>query len=149
MKTNELRKIVEENGYTFQKTDQFIFISYYGLEKMKLDLQDHSITVDKNTILVTQSIKKIMVALIEYSLTPLIEREDEKKYRIESLNIVYKSNDNLYLIREYTNGVFLLTVNYHDATKFQALFTQKEIDNFPAEIKGAIECGFLRKVEVE
>ena len=32
---------------------------------------------------------------------------------------------------------------------YQKIFTQSEIDNFPAEIKGAIACGFLRKVRVE
>lgn len=147
MKTSELRKIVEENGYTFQKTDQFIFISYYGLEKMKLDLQDHSITVDKNTILVTQSIKKIMVALIEYSLTPLIEREDEKKYRIIVDNTFFQEIEYLTLISNRKKYYFSAFKNNEEL--YQRIFTQQEIDNLPSELKGAIECGFLRKVEVE
>lgn len=147
MKTSELKQIVEEHGYTFQKTDQFIFISFYGLGKMQLDLQDHSITVDKNTILVTQSIKKIMVALIEYSLTPLNEREDEKKYRIVFDKTISTMNDCLTL-RVTENTYYFSTFDYNDEF-FQRIFTESEIDNFPAEIKGAIECGFLRKVEVE
>lgn len=147
MKTSELKRIVEENGYTFQKTDQFIFISYYGLEKMKLDLQNHSITVDKNTILVTQSIKKIMVALIEYSLTPLKEREDEKKYRIVIDSTISKDTDYLTLI--VNKNAYYFSVFSGNEELYQRIFTQQEIENFPAEIKGAIECGFLRKVEVE
>ena len=147
MKTSELKQIVEEHGYTFQKTDQFIFISFYGLGKMQLDLQNHSITVDKNTILVTPCIKKIMVALIEYSLTPRSEREDEKKYRIIMDSTISKDTDCLTLI--VNKNTYYFSAFKNNAEGFQRIFTQQEIDNFPEEIKGAIECGFLRKVEVE
>ena len=142
MKTSELRKVVEEHGYEFEKTEKFIYIYYIGVKAMTLDLRDKSITVDKNTILVTQSIKTIMVALIEYSLTPLNEREDEKKYYI------HQPINNQYLNYDIKNKFYFMfePTNTHD---FKTIFTQQEIDNFPAEIKGAIECGFLRKVEVE
>ena len=138
MKTSELRKIVEEHGYTFQKAEDFICISYFGLEKMKLDLQNHSITLCVNTYLNTQSIKKIMDALIEYSLTPLNEREDEKAYYIKI------SDDILKFVN--TNKIY---VGFNYFALATSTVTQKQIDNFPAEIKGAIECGFLKKIEVE
>ena len=60
------------------KTDEYgeinvgvIYISYFGHKRMTLDLQEQSITLDMFLRLGTPKIKKIMVALIEYSLTPL------------------------------------------------------------------------------
>ena len=146
MKTSELRKVVEENRYKFEKTEDFIHIYYTSLKAMTLDLRDQSITVDANVKLCSQSIKKIMVALIEYSLTPISERED-KKYRIVMDSIVSKTFDYLTLIiNENTYYFSAFRINEEE---YQRIFTQQEIDDFPAEIKGAIECGFLRKVEVE
>ena len=147
MKTSELKRIVEENGYVFKKAEKFIYISYLKRERMILDLQDQSITLSDNVKIGTPSIKKIMVALIEYSLTPLNEREDEKKYRIMMGNTISTMNDSLTL-RVTKNTYYFSMFDYNDEF-FQKIFTESEIDNFPAEIKGAIECGFLRKVEVD
>ena len=142
MKTSELKRIVEENGYDFEKTNKFIYISGILLEVVKLDLQDQSITLRSGFKLDTQSTKKIMVALIEYSLTLLNEREDEKKYYI------HQPVSNKFLNFVTLNKMYIIS-DSKNVEGFQIQFTQQEIDNFPAELKGAIECGFLRKVEVE
>ena len=147
MKTSELRKIVGENLYKFEKIGDFIYIHYLGLKAMILDLRNNSITVDNGVRLTTPCIKKIMVALIEYSLTPLNEREDEKKYRIMIDNAISAMNECLTL--RVTKNTYYFSIFDNNDELFQRIFTQQEIDNFPAEIKGAIECGFLRKVEVE
>ena len=141
MKTSELKKIVEENEYNFQKTEDFIYISYFGHKRMTLDLREQSITLDMFLRLGTPKTKKIMVALIEYSLTPLNEREDEKKYNLKYNDTCFNFMDS-WLVQG-SDGKFWFSVF------MEGKFTQQEIDNFPAEIKGAIECGFLRKVEVE
>ena len=142
MKTSELKRIVVENGYDFEKTNKFIYISGILLEVVKLDLQDQSITLRSGFKLDTQSTKKIMVALIEYSLTLLNEREDEKKYYI------HQPVSNKFLNFVTLNKMYIIS-DSKNVEGFQIQFTQHEIDNFPAEIKGAIECGFLRKVEVD
>lgn len=147
MKTSELRKIVEENEYKLEKTEHFIYISYFGLEKMRLDLQNHSISLEKNTKLGTYCIKKIMAALIEYSLTPLSEREDEKRYRILIDDTISQFNDCLTL--KVNKNTYYFSVSNTNSEEHQRIFTEQEIQSFPAEIKGAIECGFLKKVEVE
>ena len=147
MKTSELKRIVEENEFDFKKTKKFIYISFSYLEAMKLDLQDHSITLGDGVKLVTDTIKNCMVALIEYSLTPLNEREEEKKYRIIVDNTISQLNDCLTL--RVTKNTYYFSLFNDNEELFQRIFTQQEIDNFPAEIKGAILCGFLRKVEVE
>lgn len=149
MKTSELKRIVEENGYEFQETNQFIFIRLNDFKIMGLDLHDHTVVLYEGVSLHTNQIKRIMVALIEYSLTPLNEREDEKKYYIELGNKLDRETTDKYLIIDVSDGIFFFYNNIEESLNFQSLFTQSEIDNFPAEIKGAIECGFLRKVEVE
>ena len=149
MKTSELRKVVEENEYKFQKTENRIHISYLGIERMILDLRDQSITLGDDVKLGSQRIKKIMVALIEYSLTPLNEREDEKKYKIELNEIcegVLSKEEMRTMVYSMSSRI---QSTLHQKLIFKEVFTQSEVDNFPAEIKGAIECGFLRKVEVE
>lgn len=149
MKTSELKKIVEENRYEFQKKENRIHISYFGIERMILDLRDESITVDNDVKLGTPRIKKIMVALIEYSLTPISEREDEKKYLLK-VNEFNKRIIGLdYIGQIKTTIKSTLEGNQKFIFDNKDIFTQQEIDNFPQEIRGAIECGFLRKVEVE
>ena len=150
MKTSELKRIVEENGYYFKKTDKFIYIIDFVHERtITLDLKGQSITVDNSTRLTSHTIKNCMVALIEYSLTPLNEREDEKKYqlKVNEFNKRIIGVDYVEQIKTTLRGTPEGNQKYIFDNK--DIFTQSEIDNFPQEIKGAIECGFLRKVEVE
>ena len=149
MKTSELKQIVEENLYEFKKTEDFIDIRFFNLETMTLDLQEQSITLGSSVKLGTQSIKRIMVALIEYSLTPLNEREDEKKYQLKVNEFNKRIIGVDYVEQIKTTLKHTPEGNQKYIFDNKDTFTQQEIDNFPAEIKGAIECGFLRKVEVE
>ena len=138
MRTEELKRLLYEDlGEFYSETDDVIHGVFWDVWK-------------KQQRLVVRGVIQggVLTTLVKYHNTPLNEREDEKKYRIESLNVLYKSDNNLYLIRNYSNDTFLYTANFHDTTKFQAFFTQQQIDTFPAEIKAAIKCGFLRKVEV-
>ena len=82
--------------------------------------------------------------LAEYTATPIEEREIEKRYFIYTTLMNYRNDIHMYLhkIVGYDGNLWLI-----DGPDNR--FTQSEIDNFPPEIKGAIECGFLKKVEVE
>lgn len=145
MKTSELRKIVEENKYIFENNGYCILIkgSITGLWFLKF--VEGNIFVNSEIHIRTKELKKCLVALIEYSLTPLNEREDEKKYRIRIDNAI----SNIYLSLKVNKNTYFLSVFKDNSKEYQKIFTKQEIDNFPSEIKGAIECGFLRKVEVE
>ena len=147
MKTSELRKIAGENVYEFQKTEDFIYIHYLGHKIMTLDLQNQAITLGNNVLLGTPRIKKVMVALIEYSLTPLNEREDEKKYRVLMDTNFTQSFSYLTLILK--NNTYYFSVFKNNEEEYQRIFTQSEVDNFPQKIKGAIECGFLKMFEAK
>ena len=138
MKTSELKKIVEDNGYTFIKNEFGIEVRSVRKELMLSMNTNDTIYVGEGFCFETKKIKDVMKALIEYSETPIEERKDEKKYYFKCF---LRARFTLKLLK--TDENFFLNETVH------SYFTQSEIDNFPPEIKDAIGCGFLKKVEVE
>lgn len=142
MKTKELKKIVKENGYEFEEGLISVFIKNDGELVMKMS-SDGTVSLGQNYFLFSNRIKTVMKALIEYSETPIEEREEEKKYYLKTHLRNYRDDEFLYLHKHtFSDNLWLIESSYTS-------FTQSEIDNFSPEIKGTIECGFLKKVEVE
>ena len=139
MKTNELRKWLDEENWSYQEDLNCIKIG--TLKNISVMKNSYGIEI-KSTNIMTEMSLGLFKKFIEYYETPLNEREEEKKYYI------HQPINNQYLNYDIKNKFYFMfePTNTHD---FKTIFTQQEIDNFPAEIKGAIECGFLRKVEVE
>ena len=134
MKTSELKKWLIKNDFIFDEYETSIIIN--GLLKIYKETQTLKIYEESwQEGLGLELLNKA----IEYTNTPLNEREDEKKYLVKT-SIPTMSDFVIYLNSE-ENEFILFPISQK--------FTQQEIDNFPAEIKGAIECGFLRKAEVE
>jgi hypothetical protein len=132
MKTSELIKWAEDNGFTKENLEEI---------KESFELVDNLEKLHKNNGI--QLIRKVL----DYIETPLNEREDEKKYRIIIDNNLSGASE--YLTLRTNKNTYYFSIFNINSEEYQRIFTQQEIDNFPAEIKGAIECGFLRKVEVE
>ena len=131
MKTSELKRILREDcAEVFSESEHSIYGVFWTVWK-------------KEQRLVVRGFVPlgIITTLGKYHNTPISEREDEKKYYI------HQPINNQYLNYDIKNKFYFMfePTNTHD---FKTIFTQQEIDNFPAEIKGAIECGFLRKAEV-
>ena len=137
MKTSEFRKWLEENNVEFTENMYQFQCDNDGWSVGK-DLYGFAVRENPNNI-PTLLLQKI----IEYYLTPLEEREDEKEYKIIISNKLLDVVP--ILLTKQSNGKVYFSVH---AMKTNS-FTQSEIDNLPKEIKGAIECGFLKKVEVE
>ena len=84
MKTSELKKIVEDNGFLFRKTNNFnVYIddengNLFSLQNLE------TIYVEIQRVVHTKKAKNVMRALLDYSETPLEEREEEKKYKLKS-----------------------------------------------------------------
>ena len=139
MKTSELRKWLDENCIKYHEDEKYFeSINFWSVQK------------DKKWLVFSNEISnELAEKIVEYYNTPLSEREDEKKYRIELAEIC----ENVWTKDEMRATIYTLSsmVTSSSETKviLNNIFTQQEIDNFPKEIKGAIECGFLRKVEVE
>ena len=144
MKTSELKKWLDEKGWIYEEDELSIIIhGVLVISKNHKEIEFYyRIWSEENGL-------DLLNKVLEYTNTPISEREDEKKYRIELAEICEG-----VLSREgMSTKIYSMSsiIKSTESTKiiFKEIFTQQEIDNFPAEIKGAIECGFLRKVEVE
>ena len=146
MKTSELKKWLDANDWIYQEEINCIIIcAFTHVLVMK---NSHGIEI-KSVNIMRESGLDLLNKLIEYHQTPLNEREDEKKYKIELNEIcegVLSKEEMRTMVYSMSSRI---QSTLHQKLIFKEVFTQSEVDNFPAEIKGAIECGFLRKVEVE
>ena len=137
MKTSELKRILWEDCVeSWSETGDVIYGVFWTVWK-----KERKLSVDG---VIPLGVLKVLGG---YNNTPLNEREDEKKYRIVFDKTISTMNDCLTL--RVTKNTYYFSIFDNNDELFQRIFTQSEIDNLPAEIKGAIECGFLRKVEVE
>ena len=139
MKTSELRKWLDEKDWSYQEDLNCIIVGAF--KRVIVMKNSYGIEIGPINIMNERSLD-LFKKLIEYCETPLNEREDEKKYYI------HQPVSNKFLNFVTLNKMYIIS-DSKNVEGFQIQFTQSEIDNFPAEIKGAIECGFLRKVEVE
>lgn len=139
MKTSELKRILREDcAEVFTESENAIYNAVWTVWKKERQL------VVRRVIPLG-----VLTVLGKYHNTPISEREDEKKYRIELFEKVNAGLETKYLKYDTSKMKFYFSDNVNENNQFKTTYTQQEIDNFPKEIKGAIECGFLRKVEVE
>ena len=154
MKTSELRKWLDEKGWYYTEDENFILLGG-SFARVVVYKKAYRIDFKESSILSERSLE-LYKKFIEYYETPPSEREDEKKYYFEFGDKIDKKDKKRYLnLNTSSNGFFF----HHDwedvedleegGISFKGEFTQQEIDDFPQEIKGAIECGFLRKMEVD
>ena len=140
MRTSELKKIVEDNGFQFEKGSRIIYIKSGGLVYIRLLTDSYfDMQMVNGTSILTKSARTVAKACLEYLETPLEEREKEKKYYLkfpkEFSNCGYlnfKTDDNKYLV----SGKI-------QEWNYKTQFTQKEIDEMP------FDTNFFEKVLVE
>ena len=143
MKTSELKKWLIKSGFAFEEYGTSIIINGLLIYKDYQGLKIFDVSWQKGIGL------ELLNKAIEYTNTPLNEREDEKKYRIELVEI----RKDVLTKDEMRSTVYVLSSMFKSSSEtkimFDNIFTESEINNLPSQIKGAIECGFLRKVEVD
>ena len=124
MKTSEFRKWLKDNDEWFIEDDRKFIGVNWAMHKFS----------DKCSFS-HNSPKEFLLTLIEYKFTPLEEREEDKKYYLEFSNqFLYES---------------ILENAYQFSSSMKQAFKQSQIDNLPLDFTEAIECGFLKKVEVK
>ena len=139
MKTSELKKIVALNGFCFRRGTENIYIDDSNSGFMYLD-KENGIKLYENRMAKTQQAKNVMRALLDYSETPISEREEEKKYYFESM--IKGSGGSTLRLLKTCDGYFLHEMTY-------SYFIENDFNYLPNQFQKAIECGFLKKVEVE
>lgn len=149
MKTSEIKNIIKDNGYTFIKNEFGIEVRNVHKELVLSMHTNDTIYVGEGFCFQSKNIKDVMKALIAYSERPLEEREEEKKYYFKFYDGIDNTISDRFLKLDEYDKVFYFSNSYRSKSYMKGMFTENEIENFPSEIKGAIECGFLKKVEVE
>ena len=143
MKTSELRQAIRNLGFDFKETDEYILIGgiFRVFKKIK------RINFLEDGVYGYQRMQLLKLA-IEYTETPIEEREEEKKYYFQLYEGFERPICKRFLKLDVSSGLFYFCDGHENRGRFKGELTQKEIDDFPPEIKGAIECGFFKKVEI-
>ena len=138
MKTSELKRILSEDLVeNFAENNDVIYGMYWTVNKR-----------EQRLIVFGGVPLNVLNALGEYVDTPINEREEEKKYCFKLYGGIDNTVSDRFLKLDESDKVFYFSDSYRNVGYIKGLFTEKEIEKFPSEIKGAIECGFLVKVEV-
>ena len=143
MKTSEFRQAIRNLGFGFKETDEDILI--FGVITVFKKIQRIDIFAYR---IDGYEITKLLKLAIEYTETPIEEREEEKKYYFELYDGIDNNFPDRFLGLDGSDGMFYFDNEHKSFKCFKGEFTQTEIDDFPPEIKGAIECGFFKKVDV-
>ena len=138
MKTKELIRLLSDYAEIFDQNEGVIMGMHWTVDKNIQRLRIFGPTP-----------RVVSQWLAEYTATPISEREDKKKYLIHTTLMNYRDDCNMYLYKIKQDVPYHYDGRLHLIDNPYRSFTQSEIDNFPPEIKGAVECGFLKKVEVE
>ena len=133
MKTKDLvRKLEKIDGVKIYHQD-YISLSMNGIKIASVG------TIGQWLDIFTNCPDEVAKLLFEYYLTPLEEREEEKKYRLRLPKIFCDSFE--YLNFRKLNRDYLF-VDMHGNSNYQTIFTQKEIDAMP------FDTNFFIKEEV-
>jgi len=134
MKTSELKKIVEENGYKTTSYLEWIDISKDGIKLCYVSTR----TIRLFNVFDSLQDKVIAQAILDYAYTPLEEREEEKMYYLKS-KLKDRDLNELFVV----NGSALYNNERYLSPTMRNQYTQKEIDEMPFDTK------FFEKVEVK
>lgn len=150
MKTKEFIEKVEELGFRAEESDSGIdvingvFQHLCHVSKTFRFVLDTDWTEFEEAGEATR--EDLYKLAVEYANTPIEEREEEKKYRIELINDVVKCNSRgSYLNLVVDTGQHMMSAS-KETSELKTQFTQKEIDNFPDEVKEILPL--CKQVEV-
>lgn len=151
MKINELKRIAEENDYEYEMRH-----FQYKLKKMQgMNCITISNDVEKTLWISNKSYcdKKdfnMIKAAVEFSETPIPDREEEKKYFYEHNFIKTSGGNPTYLaIRERPNNKYpILQGSYKNFFEYKVEFTDKEMEETKKQY-GIFLDDFVKKEIIE
>jgi hypothetical protein len=131
MKTSELRELLKNHGEPFRENE----ICFESEESLwYVFKEEKAIAIYGGT---NETVAELLSA---YYLTPIENRKAQRKYYI-MCSVKGSGSSTLRLLSTF-QGYYLHEMTY-------TYFTEEGIESLPIEIQKAIECGFLKKVEVE
>ena len=73
--------------------------------------------------------------IYEYGMTPLEDREEEKRYQINIINDLVKNSSALSYLNLKVEKERYMFSSSDETPEYKTQFTQKEINNFPDEVR--------------
>lgn len=136
MKTKEFIEKVKESGFV-ATTDKYGAIRISRQDGTWLSSVDIEKQFDVSFFEHKHITPKIFSLITEYAKTPLEEREEEKKCYVKVNNPILKEGldeTESYFINYRAPDDYFLSDEFED-DEYKTQFTQKEIYNFPDEVK--------------
>ena len=130
MKTSELIKKVEEfgNGLSVVLTNETLMLFADNGQTLICTVDETIITTQKEIFVVNSLISNAIELMFEYAKTPLEEREEEKKYRLNLPSGFAKRSGYLNFDKSKDEYFF---ADRSETCEIQTSFTQQEIDAMP------------------
>lgn len=128
MKTSEFIKYFKDKGYKVYKGDVIISVE----DENRNDIFDISENNNINTYHIAfdnlsfSKQQEYYKVIFEYLMTPIEEREEEKKYKLQQKGVSKRLLIWLKELGEYTTGVYP-----YENENVKTDFTQEEIDEMP------------------
>lgn len=128
MKTKEFIKRVEELGYDIEISEVDVFIKYDGYIIARIS-RTSPYTMSVYAAFRGRHAKELFKLCVDYTSTPIEEREEEKKYYLylKNKNREFYESIYSYLTLHKKDNTFSLDVGVETAG-LKCKFTQKEID---------------------
>ena len=136
MKTKEFIERVESNLFTVRESHDGTIIFIHP-SRSDFNILAWVNKYENESHIYSVLPKGLAESLLAYTMTPIEEREEEKKYHVKVNNPILKEGLNefeLYFINYRTPDDYFLSDELED-NEYKTQFTQKEIDNFPDEVK--------------
>lgn len=92
--------------------------------------------------------KDLAESLLAYAMTPIEEREEEKKYIYKfPFNVIYETKKDLYIFKILGDGLNLSNASVHDLEiNYRYHFTDKEVGKFTGKERALFNA--CEKIEV-
>ena len=127
MKTSEFIKYFEDKGHRVFRNDFFLSV-VDEKDFIFIDIR-HGINLDvdySSTDLTFSEQQEYYKVIFEYLMTPIEEREEEKKYKLQQKGVAKRDLIWLKELCEYTTGKYP-----YENENVKTVFTQSEIDELP------------------
>lgn len=130
MKTNEFIKKINELGYNVKETEHNMIVRKEFT---------HLAVIDKENIYgfkyFYHNDKDLFKLCVDYTSTPIEEREEEEKFYLKKIRSFYDRNYNegFDFLNFHKNGNCFCLHSFDETCKYKAQFTQREIDKIKEE----------------
>lgn len=127
MKTKEFIKKINELGYNVKETENSMIVRKEFT---------HLAVIDKENIYgfkyFYHNDKDLFKLCVDYTSTPIEEREKEKKYYLQKIKDFYDDEESRYLNFDTEKNIYFISSKFQ-YKMFKTQFTQKEIDKIKEE----------------